>query len=195
MEATRVVVLPPQKTVFSPGALCENYLLVIEGSVRTHLLTESGREVVLYHVRPGESCVLTTSCLIGHTRYPAEGVTEKQVTALVVPAEVFHTTLDHSAVFRRFVFDNLAHRLADVMARMEEVAFGSIQARLAQALLDSDQNPVQTTHQELAAELGTAREVVSRHLKRFEERGWLRLGRGLIQIVDREAIARHLDTY
>lgn len=184
--------LPAGQCVFQPGALCQNYLLVARGEVRVQLLTAGGREVVLYHVGPGDSCVLTTSCLLGAAHYPAEGITVNEVTAFALSAADFQQGLDSSSVFRRFVFGNLGRRLSEVIARMEQVVFAPIDARLAGSLLQlsgaGDQ--LSATHHELAVELGTAREVVSRHLKRFEENGWVRLGRGSIALTDRAALER-----
>ena len=182
--------LPADTPVFAPGAPCRNYLLVATGRVRVQLLTAGGREVVLYHVGAGESCVLTTSCLLGRTSYPAEGITETMVTALALSAGDFDRGLDSSPAFRRLVFGNLGDRLTDVIVRMEQVAFGPIDGRLADSLLKlaAQTNPVQLTHQALALELGSAREVVSRHLKRFEDQGWVRLGRGSIELLNPSAL-------
>ncbi|MBI5463299.1 MAG: Crp/Fnr family transcriptional regulator [Gammaproteobacteria bacterium] len=182
--------VPAGTRVFMPEAPCQNYLLVVEGRVRVQLLTASGREVVLYHVGAGESCVLTTACLLGTARYPAEGITETAVTAYALSIADFNRGLDDSASFRRFVFGNLGQRLADVIARMEEIAFAPIDARLAGALLRlvDAQGQVAITHQTLAVELGSAREVVSRHLKRFADNGWVQLGRASIEVTDRAAL-------
>lgn len=186
------VSLPAGQTVFQPGAACRNYLLVAHGEVRVQLLTAGGREVVLYHVGRGDSCVLTTSCLLGAAHYPAGGVTVGEVTALALSAADFQRGLDESAAFRRFVFGNLGRRLSEVIARMEQVVFAPIDARLADALLRLSGHDARlpATHQVLAVELGTVREVVSRHLKRFEEYGWVRLGRGHIELLDRPALQR-----
>ncbi|HHC71618.1 MAG TPA: Crp/Fnr family transcriptional regulator [Thiotrichales bacterium] len=193
MEAAQAVTLPAGERVFEPGAACRHYLLVTAGAVRVQYLTLSGREVLLYHVRPGESCVLTTACVLGGERYPAEGITDEETSALVIPLPLFAETLDRSAPFRRFVFANLAQRLAGVMARMEEVAFGPVESRLARTLLElatTRGSTLAVTHGELASELGTAREVVSRHLKRFEGEGLLRLSRGEIRLLDPSALQR-----
>ena len=188
IRQTRTVRLPEQQHVFHVGSLCQLYLLVVEGSVCVYLTAESGRQVTLYHVRPGQSCVLTTACLLGQETYPASAYTEGPVVALAVESQVFWDTLDQSGEFRRFVFADLGRRLSDVIRRMEEVTFGDIDQRLIDLLLQHDAARLNLTHQSLATELGTAREVVSRHLKRFESRGWLQLGRGRIEILDREAL-------
>ncbi|MGR9052675.1 MAG: Crp/Fnr family transcriptional regulator [Gammaproteobacteria bacterium] len=193
MNSAIQIKLPAGHQVFYPGKTCENYLLMLEGSVKTQLLSENGREVLLYYVRPGESCVLTTSCLLGGNRYPAEGITESDVHAFAIPAHAFYRGIDQSPFFREFVFKNFSSRLSNVISRMESVVFGAIDERLSKALLDTGSSLIGKTHQELAAELGSAREVVSRHLKRFESFGWLRLNRGTIEIIDVDALRKVRD--
>lgn len=177
---------PPNTTVFSKGSACENYLLLTEGRVKVVLFTESGREAVLYRVLPGETCVLTTSCLLSMNRYHAEGITETTISALLISHQYFTQALDRSAQFRQFVFTDLGNRFADVIAHMEHIKFSSIDQRLAEALLKhADPNlRVTATHQVLANDIGSAREVVSRHLKRYESGGTLELHRGYLRIKD-----------
>ncbi|WFP50483.1 Crp/Fnr family transcriptional regulator [Methylomonas sp. EFPC3] len=188
MAAATLVTVPAGQQVFYPGQACENYLLLLSGSVKAQILSADGREVLLYRVLPGDSCVLTTSCLLGDSAYPAEGYTESDISAFAIPAHVFHRCLQQSAFFREFVFRNFSGRLADVIKRMAALSFASIDQRLAQTLLAEKTNPIRKTHQELALELGSVREVVSRHLKRFESLGWLNLSRGSIEIVDAAAL-------
>lgn len=188
MDSAFLKELPADQIVFYPGAVCENYLLMLEGSIRAQLIAENGREVSLYTVRSGDSCVLTTSCLLGNERYPAEGITEDKVKAFLFTAKDFQQAIHHSLFFRNFVFNNFAHRLANIIARMEDVVFGAIDKRLANVLLTSASKTVKKTHQELASELGTAREVVSRHLKRFEAYGWVELARGIITVTDVDSL-------
>ena len=178
------------QVVFHQGDPCRHYLLLVEGSVRVVARASSGREVLLYRLGPGSSCVLTTSCLLGQDRYPAEGVAETAVRALALPAAVFQQGLDESAAFRRFVFENYARRLVDVIAVVETLASGGLEGRLARWLAAAPGPQVAVTHQRLAAELGTAREVVSRHLKALEREGLIAQGRGRIEILDRAALAR-----
>lgn len=189
-RAARLIALPANTVAFRAGDTCENYLLVLEGSVRVQKLAENGREITLYRLEGGDACVLTTSCLLAHERYPAEGVAETDVIAAAIPKAAFFHALDHSPGFRRFVFAAYGERLSDLILLVEEVAFGRIDSRLATRLLAlaGESDMVETTHQELAAELGTAREVVSRQLKDFERRGLVRLLRGRIQIIDRHTL-------
>jgi len=183
MQVARVLEIPRHQTIFQPGGACGNYLLVLDGTVRVQIMTPSGREVLLYRVNPGHACILTTSCLLGANDYPAFGITETAVMALAIPAEDFHMTIGQSAFFRRFVFAGFSERLSGVIGRMEELVEGDIDRMLAQALLEAARHgQVRLTHQDLAVAIGSAREVVSRHLKRLEEKGWVTLGRGSIAI-------------
>ncbi len=190
MSQVREVDIPPGEPVFRAGDVCRNFLLVLEGSVRVEKLAENGREIVLYRVGRGETCLLTTSCLFAKERYPAYGVTETGVRAVALPDTLFNEALALSAEFRSFVFAAFGARLTELMALVEAIAFGRGDVRLAHRLLElgSASDEVVTTHQQLAAELGTAREVVSRFLKEFEHRGLVRLARGRIVIVDRAAL-------
>jgi CRP/FNR family transcriptional regulator len=188
----QVVELPAGYEVFRRGDACRNYLVVIDGSVRVQALSPGGREVTLYRVAGGQSCVITTSCLISQEVYPAEGITELETTALVLPQGAFNEMLGKSEAFRRFVFANQGQRLSDLIHRIEDVAFGRVDARLARLLFDQGKQSagrVSATHQKLASELGTAREVVSRQLKVFERRGWIRVGRGRVEVLDAESLA------
>jgi CRP/FNR family transcriptional regulator len=162
---------------------------VLAGTVRVQILTPSGREVLLYRVSPGHACILTTSCLLGANDYPAFGITETQVSALAIPAGDFHQAIGQSAFFRAFVFSGFADRLSGVIVRMEELLEGDIDRMLAKALLDSARDgKVDMTHQDLAVAIGSAREVVSRHLKRLEIRQWVKLSRGSLQLINYEAL-------
>ncbi|MDQ7091364.1 MAG: Crp/Fnr family transcriptional regulator [Methylococcales bacterium] len=190
MDSAQLVKLPAGQQIFYPGSVCENYLLLLEGRVKTQLISENGREMLLYHVCSGDSCVLTTSCLLGGDHYPAEGIAETDVSAFVISKHAFHRCIDQSAFFREFVFKNFSSRLSTVITRMEDVVFGAIDFRLSKLLLASSESPLKITHHALASELGTAREVVSRHLKRFERYGWLQLNRGTIELINRQALEK-----
>jgi len=191
LAASRLVRLPAGTTMFRDGDACRDYMLLVSGSVRIQKVAESGREIVLYRLQPGQGCVLTTSCLLAGRPYPAEGVAENEVTALAIPHAVFERGLAESPGFRRFVFSAYSRRLAELISLIEAVAFGRFEVRLAHYLLHHApaQGPLKITHSGLAQELGSAREVVSRQLKDFERRGLVRLTRGAIAIVDRDTLA------
>ena len=194
LENAQVVKLDHDRFVFHAGDLCQAFLILLDGEVRVQLTSASGREVTLYRIGPGGSCILTTSCLLSNEHYPAEAIAESDVEALAIPVSSFQSALESSQWFRRFVFDGFSSRLTSVIQKIEQIAFTAIDVRLAAVLLDLDRKGVEKiTHQDIAVELGTAREVVSRHLKRFESQGWVQLGRGQVSLTDRpqiEALAR-----
>lgn len=178
--------------IFGPGNPAENLLLLVSGTVRVQQLSEAGREIVLYRVHAGESCVLTTACLLAFEDYSAEGVAETDVEAILIPRDAFDELMSVSKAFRSFVFEAYSKRITDLFLVIEEIAFKRMDIRVAQKLLElqNAQNVLHLTHQQLAVELGTAREVISRQLKEFERRGWLSLSRGEIELTDAAAIRR-----
>ncbi len=189
-ERAKIVEIPSGTVAFSPGSPCGAYLLVLDGSVRVQMLADTGREIVLYRVHPGESCVLTTACLVGNEVYAAEGIVEEATTAVVVPRPLFDELMGRSEVFRRFVFAGFGRRVSEILSTMQAAVFHRIDARLARHLTACGPGPIVATHKDLAVELGTAREVVSRHLKAFEKRGLVRLGRGTVDLLDRGGLLR-----
>jgi CRP/FNR family transcriptional regulator len=195
MGRAHSLVLAAGQAVFRAGSPCESYVLLLAGNVRVQVIGEGGREAVLYRVLPGQSCVLTTCCVLAGDSYPAEGFTEGKVRALVIGKGDFDRALESAPAFRRFVFANLGNRIAEVIARMEEVAFRPVERRLAAWLLarPGGAGRLDITHQEIAVELGTAREVVSRHLKRFESDGLVRLGRSSLEVRDPAGLQRLID--
>jgi CRP/FNR family transcriptional regulator len=192
LGAARIVELPAGETMFRAGDACQHYVMVLTGGIRVQKVSGSGREIVLYRVEPGQTCVLTTSCLFTATPYSAEGITETPVSAAVLSRADFNEAIAGSAGFRRFVFAAFGDRIDGLMALIEAIAFGRVDERLAERLLAfvNAAGVITLTHQQLATELGTAREVVSRLLKEFERRGWVVLTRGEIAIRDRAALER-----
>ncbi len=190
MESATVAEIPAGQQVFGSGGKCENYLLLISGSIKAQLLSENGREILLYHVLPGDSCVLTTSCLLAGDCYPAEAFTEKDVSAFVISSHAFYRCLEKSPFFREFVFKKFSESLSNVIGKMSELVFAGIDSRLAGELLKKDEKVLKITHQELATQLGSVREVISRHLKQFEAKGLVSLGRGTVTIIDEEALKK-----
>jgi len=189
-ERSAVVRVPAGQVIFGPGKSPENLLLLLTGTVRVQQTSESGREIVLYRVEAGQSCVLTTACLLAHEDYTAEGVTETEVEAVAIPRTVFDDLMARSDAFRAFVFDSYSHRITELFRVIDEIAFGRIDVRLAQRLtsLARGGDEVRATHQQLATELGTAREVISRQLQEFQRRGWISQARGVIRLTDPRAL-------
>ena len=190
IAGSQIVTLARGRRLFGPGEAPANYLLLLRGTIRVQQLSESGREIVLYRIAAGESCALTTACLMGYDDYPAEAIVEDDVEAVAINRNVFDDLISGSAEFRRFVFAAFSQRVTDLLCVIEEVAFARIDIRLAQKLMAlADSNDcVSMTHQQLAVELGTAREVISRQLRDFQRHGWIKGGRGHVELSDREAI-------
>lgn len=194
LDHSQQMTIPEGTVIFHQGDQCLNYLLVISGSVKVITRAENGREIVLYHITSGGSCVLTTSCLISSEDYPAEGITETDVVALAIPRPIFEQYMGESKAFRKQVFHSYGDRLIKLITLVEEISFAKLDIRLAKYLLQngSVNTPIHTTHQALATELGSAREVISRQLKEFENKGWVNLKRGKIEILNHDALANLL---
>lgn len=182
--------LPAGHVLFRPGELCPNFTFVLSGSVVVRRITRSGRELLLYRVAPGQTCVMSTACLINADHYAAEGMTETAVEAVCLAAADFARLLAQSEVFRQFAFGSCAARLGDLMQRIEDLADVPVGQRLAERLLAlrDAAGHVAATHQTLAADIGTAREVVTRMLRDFAARGWVRVGRGDITVLRAAAL-------
>ena len=190
LENSVLMRLDKGQFVFRNGGECSVYLVVLKGHVRVQLMSSGGREVTLYRVDPGNTCVLTTSCLMSGNEYPAEAIAESEVEALGISQAAFQSALSRYSSFRTFVFEKFSERLKNVIVRVEDLVFESVDARLARALLKLDSEGTQAvTHQELAVELGTAREVISRHLKQFEREGLVELGRGRVAVIDTDRLS------
>lgn len=189
LSTANVMQLPAGTTVFDEDQPCMGFPLLLSGSLRVIKAAPNGRELQLYRVVPGESCILTSSCLLGHTRYQARGIVEHPLEMVLLPAAAFHSLLGKHEPFRSYVFNLFSDRLTDLMQLVSAVAFQKLDQRLA-ALLVSKPSPIHTTHQALADELGSAREMVSRLLKGFAEQGWVRLGREQIDVIDAAALKR-----
>jgi len=175
--------------MFRPGDACSGLLLVRSGSVRVQLVSETGRQITLYRVNPGVACVLSTQCLMTGGHYPAEGVAETDVEGVFIGAAQVDALLRDDAGFRSWMFGTYGTRLVDLVMLVEDLLETRIDRRLAHLLVArADGGGIAQTHQSIAAELGTAREVVSRHLKDFERRGLVTLGRGQIDLVDRQGL-------
>lgn len=190
VEATATPIhAPAGQRLFSDGSPCTYYPLLLEGTIRASKVSPEGHEILLYRLNPGESCVITVVTLLGEVSYPAIGTAETELALLAIPRNVFLQIVLESPAFRVFVFNALSQRIAHLMALVDDVAFRRVDQRLAsRLLLQREADP--TTHQMLADELGTSREVVSRILETFQHAGMIRLGRKRIEIVDRNALDR-----
>ena len=176
---------------YRQGQTCQNYVMCLEGQTRVFKTSESGREILLYQVGPGETCVLTTSCLMAGSPFPAESTAETDVLHAALPASAFHRLMGASPRFRKFVLDNYGDLLSSLIMLVDEVAFASLDLRLARRLLAeaNDEGVVAKTHQQLALDLGSVREVISRYLAEWERMGWVHASRGSIEVKNCAALA------
>lgn len=184
----RTVDVPAGTRLFAHGTDCTHFVRLRAGQVRVQTVSPQGREIVLYRVHPGESCIMTNACLMSHRAYAAEGVAETGCTLEMLSQGDFDRLMQQSAAFRQWLFASCGERLVELMLLFENVAFQRIDIRLAARLLETGQDSLALTHQQLAADLGSSREVISRQLKEFERRGWLRLGRASLEVLDPQAL-------
>jgi CRP/FNR family transcriptional regulator len=182
LAAAQPAAVPAGAVLFDEHQPCQGFPFVVSGSVRVVKAGANGRELPLYRVLPGETCVISSSCLLGRTDYNARGIADEATTLVLLPRALFDE-LVAAPPFREYIFRLLAERIADLMQLIEEVAFRRLDQRLA-ALLLGKGRVLHTTHQHLADELGSVREIVSRLLKGFSEQGLVALGREQIEILD-----------
>mgnify|MGYP005988156677 CR=1 FL=1 len=196
VSKSQIVTMPKKTVLFGPGKSPENLLLLLDGVVRVQQVTEGGREIVLYRVHAGESCVLTTACLLAYEDYAAEGIAETEVQAVAIPRQVFDDLVAGSKSFRTFVFSAYSRRITDLFHVIEEIAFQKVDIRLSHKLIElaGPDNTLSATHAQLAAELGTAREVISRQLQEFQRRGWVTTARGAVTLTNRSALKNLSET-
>ena len=192
LEHSKEVQIPESTTLFGPGTRPESMMLLLEGRVRVQQVAQSGREIILYRIHAGESCIMTTACLLAFEDYSAQGIAECDLQAIALPRQLCDQLLADSAQFRQFVFGAFAKRITDLFATVEEVAFQRLDVRLAQKLIElaGAESSVLSTHRQLAVELGTAREVISRQLQEFQRRNWIEQSRGSITLLDRQNLIR-----
>lgn len=189
---SKIISVPAGTQIFAPGQTADNLLLLLDGTVKVQQKSETGREVFLYRVQAGESCVLTTACMLAFEDYSAEGTSETDVTAVAIPRNTFDDLVAKSPVFREFVFTAYSRRITDLFTLIDDIVFQRMDVRLASRLLElADANDVvHATHAVLGTELGTAREVISRTLSEFQRRDWVEQSRGKVHLIGKEGLKR-----
>lgn len=171
--------------MFHAGQVCRRALILLRGRVRVTRVSSSGHEVVLYRLSAGAACAITTACVLGGQPYPVDGHAETDVVALALPASEFQLHLVRSESFRDFIFRHHAQHLNDLIGRIESITSERVDVRLARCLLSrAIDGHVTATHGQLAADIGSAREVVSRLLKPLERQQRVRLRRNSIKLLD-----------
>jgi CRP/FNR family transcriptional regulator len=191
-QAAFLARIPAGRDVFVEGDQAGALALLLSGVVRVYKIGETGREITLYRFGLGESCILTANAILSRQTFPAIATVEAEAEAVMIPAEAFREWVRRYDAWRDFVFGLLSQRLAVVLAIVDEVAFQRVDTRAAALLAQrsAGRNPIQITHQEIAAELGSSREVISRILEGFAAEGLIRTGRGMVEVVDRGALEK-----
>ena len=182
--------IPAGKDVFYEGDRADAIALLVSGVVRVYKIGETGREITLYRFGLGESCVLTANAILSQQTFPAIAVVEREAETVMIPADVFREWVGRYDLWREFVFDLFSQRLSSMMAIVDEVVFRRMDRRVASLLLSQakTRNPLEITHQEIASELGSSREVISRLIEDFSSEGIVRTGRGVIEVLDFELL-------
>lgn len=180
--------IPAGQDVFVEGDQAEAIALLVSGAVRVYKIGETGREITLYRFGHGQSCILTANAILSSQSFPAIATVESDAEAVMVPAQAFRGWVKRYDVWRDFVWDLLSERLSKMLTVIDEVVFQRMDRRLAAWLLKEAVrgNPLHVTHQEIAADLGSSREVISRLLEDFSHEGLLAVGRGTVEVLDFE---------
>jgi CRP/FNR family transcriptional regulator len=192
LREASLATVPAGTVLFDDRRPCQAFPMLLKGTVRVSKVAANGREIQLYRIGPGESCILTSSCLLAGVPYSARGTAESELRLVLLPRLVFNRAMSEHEPFRNYVFGLFAERLADLMQLVEEVAFRKLDQRLARLLL-SRGKVIQATHQSLADELGSVREIISRLLKTFAEDGLVSLGREHVEVLDAGRLAHIAD--
>lgn len=184
ISSNKRITVPPGQNIIWEGQECRHLAILDTGMVRVYKVGENGREITLYRFGPGESCILTVSCIVSENTFPAIACAENEVSAYLVPSNIVRKWIDDYPEWREYVLRFLAKRISGVINKVEDIAFRRMDSRIADLLLKrAAVSPIlKITHQEIASELGSVREVISRILKEFEQKEIITLQRGLIQI-------------
>ena len=186
LTVSRKQVVPAGTQIYREGDACNAIAFVLAGDIRVYKIGQTGREITLYEIGPGETCILNASCILSGQTYPAHAITLSETLLFLVPSAEFRRLISEQEMMREFVFTLLSRRLSGVMELVEEVAFGRMDERLIDYLVEkSGENMLETTHQKIANDLGTSREVVSRLLKDLERKGQVQLSRNAVMLLDK----------
>ena len=189
-QAATFARIPAGQDVFLEGDRVDGIALLLSGVVRVYKIGETGREITLYRFGLGQSCILSANAILNQITFPAIATVEQEAEAVIIPSATFRDWVKRYDLWREFVFDLLSQRLSTLMTIVDEVAFRRMDARLASFLRTRClvQNPIRITHQEIASELGSSREVISRLLEDLSARGLVRSSRGEIEVLDADEL-------
>lgn len=180
-------------TLIHEGASCLGFSLILKGSIRVYKLSDKGREVTLYKLSSGDTCYLSMSCMLSDKSYPAFAEVIEPTTLAFIPSNIFNKYIYNTLDFQKYIFNNLYMKFNEVVDVLEEIAFESIDTRIAKYLLQTSKDAnnskfLYLTQEKIAQEVGTSREVVSRMLTNFKNKDILKSNRGKITILDFEKL-------
>lgn len=182
--------IPTGRDIFLEGDRVEALALLISGVVRVYNIGVTGREITLYRFGLGDSCILSANAIFNQQNFPAIATVEEEAEAVMIPSDAFKDWVDRHELWRNFIINLLSQRLSSLMTVIDEVAFQRMDTRIATFLYQRSgmENPIRITHQEIADELGSSREVISRILEDFSRQGVIEQSRGTITVVDQQAL-------
>jgi len=194
LEVSQVVSFPAGTRLIECGDSADKFIIVLQGSIKVYETAENGREISLYRISGGQVCVLTLTRLLLRSNRCAQAIAEQDVRLLAMPPEYFNRLLTESEDFRLYLMTSMAHCITDVIQLISQVSFSQLDQRLATLLIKCtnqlEPGKLRCTHQAIASELGTTREVVSRLLKDIERSGYIKLNRGSIEILDMDGLEK-----
>lgn len=186
----------PRSTFVSmEGDSCNYFPIIKSGIIRVYKISASGQEMTLYRIKRGESCILTISCLLSNNHFPAVASVEEDCEVILIPAKTITEWMGKFDLWNEYVYDYLAKVLINVISLLEDITFKRVDIRIAEYLVKaflSKGKIIKSTHQEIASDLGTAREVVSRILKDFEKQKLIAVKRGQLIIEDFSSLQKKL---
>ncbi len=178
--------------IFEQGDECTHLALMLSGTAKIYTLAETGREITLYRIEAGQSCILTASCIQSNNRFPAFAICESNIEAILIPSNFLQKWLAESTTWQHYIFGLISQRMASVISLVEEIAFNKLDQRIARLLIQyqnkSTSSAIHVTHHAIASELGTSREVVSRILLNFQSSRLVNLTRGSIVVLNSDEI-------
>ena len=178
--------------VYSSERECLGMLFVMQGEMRTYLLSEEGREVTLFRIYPNDLCVLSASCVISQISFDTQMSAQKDTEALMIPPNIMLLLKEKNLSVRCFLYELATKRFSDVMWAMQQILFKRLDQRLALFLMQESQrlgtDTIHMTHEQIAQQISSAREAVARMLKQFSEDGLVELKRGAIRLLDQKGL-------
>lgn len=190
--------IPKGTIVFREGDECGGVPFVLKGMIRVSKIGKNGREIILYRLKSGDACILTIASVLSNIAYPATAIIEEDAEIVLLTVDQFKTLMARNLDLQHFVYKILSGRFLDIMTLIDEIIFSKIDERLIKFLLEKTQKNgdiIEMTHDEIAIELGTAREVISRVMKGLEREGYIHLLRGKVRITGREVLEGNLSEY